>query len=128
MEQRFPDFFDLWNLYPKAELSDARQHYFWIRSPIRNRPALILSHRAAWQQGDVYMVGERHFYISHFFNGGYTMAFSIPVQEGRLFAMMERLWIDGYSGMAGLKRSLGRKMIASHLRDDSLHRRAFRGR
>ncbi len=124
MEKRFPDFFRFWNEYPKFALPGATERFFWMRSPIRDRRALILGHQTSWQQGDVHMVGERHFYISHFFNGGYTVAFTIPVQEGRLFAMMERLWIDGYSGMAGLKRSAGRKMIASRLKDDSLQRKA----
>ena len=127
MEQRFPDYFQFWNRYPRAELPDAGQHYFWIQSTIRSRPALILGHKVEWRQGNVHMVGERHFYISHFFNGGYMVGFMIPVQEGTLIAMIERLWVDGYSGMEGLKRTFGRKMIASNLRDESLQRNACRG-
>ena len=128
MEQRFPDFFEFWNRHPRAELPEAEQYYFWIQSTIRDRPALTLAHQVAWQQGNVHMVGERFFYISHFFNGGFRVAYTVPVQEGTLFAMIERLWVDGFSGLAGLKRKFGRKMIASNLRDESLHRNACRGR
>ena len=43
---------------------------------------------------------------------------------GSELSVMERLSIDGYSGMARMKRSLGRKIPARNLRDEVLHREA----
>ncbi len=123
MEQRYPEFFYFWNEYPQRILPDSQQRYFWIQSTIQNRPALILGHQTSWHTGGTWMMGERHFYISHFFNGGFTVAFVIPVQEGMLFALLERLWVDGYSGLAALKKRIGRRLLADHLRDEVLHRR-----
>jgi hypothetical protein len=126
MEQRFPLFFEYWNRYPQAALPDSHENFFWIQSTIRDRPALLLAHQTSWQDGDAWMIGERHFYVSHFFNGSYAVAFVMPTREGTLFAMMDRLWVDGYSGMAGLKKRVGRKMLGERLRDDVLQRRACR--
>jgi hypothetical protein len=88
---------------------------------------MLLAHQASWTDGDTWMIGERHFYISHFFNGSYAVAFVVPAREGRLFAMMDRLWVDGFSGMAGLKKRVGRNMLADRLRDEVLKREACRG-
>jgi len=124
IEKIFPAWIEMWNEFPASVPRDASQRFHAIRSTIRDRPALLLAHQVAWQQGEARLVGERHYYVSHFFDGAQIFAVSIPVAEGTLFALIERVWVDGFSGMVGVKRTVGQRVLRRRVLENVEDRRA----
>jgi len=106
-----PEFQHAWAKYPHATPTDAREHFFWERVSLEGRPLLALSHRLALFRPGIASVGERDFYFSHFFDAALTTATVIDVAEGQLFVFTHRVWVDHWSGLSSLKRSVGHKLI-----------------
>jgi hypothetical protein len=117
LRKLFPDFMNTWSVHTKAILPDAKESYFWARSTVDDRPMIILAHQVDWRDGNTRFIGERIFYASHFFNAGQTIAISTPTREGRFFVLVERIWIDGYSGFASTKHALGEELLKRQLMD-----------
>lgn len=120
----FPKFMSMWRAYPEKMLPDAKETYFWVRSTVDDRPMIVLAHQVDWQDDGTRLLGERIFYASHFFDAGLTVAISMPIREGRLFALVERVWIDGYTRFSSAKKALGQKMLKRKLRDQVKRREA----
>lgn len=111
----FPRFMEMWMVFPRTQIPGSDESYFWVRSVAADRPMLMLTHKVEWREENTRLMGERIFYVSHFFNAGHTNAVATETKEGRLFALVSRLWVDGYSGMSGVKHSLGEELVEGRL-------------
>jgi hypothetical protein len=123
LRRLFPRFMNMWDSYPKGRLPDATEAFYWIRTSVAERPMLVLAHQVGWHGGTSRLKGERLFYASHFFNAGHTIAVSTPTREGRLFSLIDRVWIDGYSGLSSVKHALGERMLRRRLVEQVEQRR-----
>jgi hypothetical protein len=115
LRKLFPEFMAIWEDYPNSTTKAQDEAFYWIRSTVDDRPMFTLAHQMSWGDGTTRLRGERLFYASHFFNAGQTIVVSTPTQEGRLFALIERLWIDGYSSFSSVKHSVGEKMLTRQM-------------
>jgi hypothetical protein len=110
----FPRFQSAWRDYPKTGFEARDDTFFWASLEVDDRPAWLLAHRYAGPQ----VVGQRTFYVSHFFDAGTTVAGWVDVPEGRVFFLTTRLWIDRLSGFgASLKRRLGERLLATQMKE-----------
>lgn len=111
-----PRFERAWLDYPKELPSEASDRYFWARVDLNGRPAVALVHRLSLLEGTTHVVGQRNFYVSHFFDAGESIVAVAPVEEGTLVLYQDRVWLDDLSGLSGrIKKALGRKFLESHV-------------
>lgn len=107
----FPELYQIWTNYPNVSQPNTREHFIWANVNLDNRPAIILSHRIELDLGERQIIAERFVYSSRFINTGYALSAVVPVEEGRLFFYIYRVWIDRWSGLARLKQSAGQKLM-----------------
>ena len=113
-----PAFERAWLGYPEHVPAGADDDYFWARVEVDGRPSVALVHRLSVDDGARHLVGQRSFYISHFFDSGESLVAVAPVAEGTLFLYQDRIWLDEVSGLSGrLKKALGRRFLESHVED-----------
>lgn len=112
LEAFLPVFERAWHDYPKSDFKARDDTFFWANLEVDDRPAWLLAHRYAGDQ----VVGQRTFYVSHFFDAGTTIVGWVPVREGRVFFLTNRLWLDRLSGFgASIKRRLGRRLLSNQM-------------
>ncbi|MBW2243692.1 MAG: hypothetical protein JRH01_17040 [Deltaproteobacteria bacterium] len=111
-----PTFERAWLNYPREVPAQASETYFWARVDVNGRPAVALVHRLSLLEGTTQVVGQRNFYVSHFFDSGESLLAVGPVEKGILVLYQDRIWLDDLSGLSGrLKRTLGRRFLESHV-------------
>ncbi len=107
----FPELYEIWMNYPAVGVNGGRELYLWSNVDLNDRPAIVLSHRIDLDLAERQIIAERYFYSSRFINAGYALSAVLPVEEGRLFFYIYRVWIDRWSGLARLKQSAGQKLM-----------------
>ena len=123
LHEIYPEFHDAWLSYPVNLPDDVVQDdYFWLKLDIEGRPAFVLSHRLVARNEDMHLVGIRDYYVSHFFDVSQRAAVVAPIDTGEdILIYIERAWVDYWSGMASLKKKIGRKVLLKqmeHLLED----------
>ena len=113
-----PSFERAWLDYPRGASDRAVSTYFWARVEVDDRPAVALVHRLSLEDGASHVVGQRTFYLSHYFDSGESLVAVAPVAEGILFLYQDRIWLDEASGLSGrIKKALGRRFLQSHVKE-----------
>lgn len=107
-----PVFEAAWVQYPKHTPDFALESFFWTQMEIDGRVAVGLVHRMGMRDDVIRILGQRSFYVSHFFDVAESILAVAPVEEGTLVLYQSRVWVDRFSGlMASVKKSLGRKFM-----------------
>jgi hypothetical protein len=119
----YPDFHNAWLSYPRNLPADIiGDDYFWVKLNIDERPAFILSHRLASRNEDMFLVGIRDYYVSHFFDVSQRVAVVTRLDSGNdMLIYVERAWVDYWSGFASISKKIGRKVMTQqmeHLLED----------
>ena len=123
LHELYPDFHNAWLSYPSSMPEDiVRDDYFWLKLDIEDRPTFVLSHRLEARNEDRHLVGVRDFYMSHFFDVSQRVAVVTRLDSGEdLLIYVERAWVDYWTGLASIKRKIGRKVLTrqmEHLLED----------
>jgi hypothetical protein len=123
LHELYPDFHNAWLSYPRKLPEDiVGDDYFWVKLNIEERPAFILSHRLASRNADMHLVGIRDYYVSHFFDVSQRVAVVTRLDSGDdILIYVERAWVDYWSGLASLRKKVGRKVMQTqmeHLLED----------
>ena len=118
LHELYPDFHDAWLRYPSRVPDDiVRDDSFWLQLDVEGRPTFILSHRLEARKDDMHLVGIRDYYISQFFDVSQRAAVVTRIDTGQdVLIYIERLWVDYWTGMASLKRKIGRKVLTRQMK------------
>lgn len=117
LHEIYPEFHNAWLNYPDSVPDDiVRDDYFWLKLDIEDRPAFVLSHRLEARNQEMHLVGIRDYYMSHFFDASQRVAVVTRLQSGEdILIYLERAWVDYWSGLASLKKKIGRKVLTKQM-------------
>ena len=123
LHELYPEFHEAWLRYPERIPDDViGDDHFWLKLDIEDLPAFILSHRLEAKNEDMHLVGIRDYYVSHFFDVSQRAAVVTRIDTGQsILIYIERAWVDYWTGMASLKKKIGRKVLTKqmeHLLED----------
>lgn len=112
LEKHSPAFFEVLLKYPDAKPPGLEEWYYWVNYEVSSRPNLILSHRLALQAGDSFIVGERHFFVSHEYNSLQAVGGLLSTEEGALAIYLYRVSTDQVAGFgSSIKRAAARMLM-----------------
>jgi hypothetical protein len=117
LHKLYPEFHDAWLRYPSALPEDiVRDDYFWLKLDVEDLPTFVLSHRLEVRNDNMHLVGVRDFYMSHFFDVSQRVAVVTRLESGEdLLIYIERAWVDYWTGLAAIKRKIGRKVLTKQM-------------
>lgn len=117
LHELYPEFHDAWLRYPSHVPVDVvRDDNFWLKLDLEDRPTFVLSHRLEARNEEVHLVGIRDYYVSHFFDVSQRAAVVTRTDTGEdILIYIERLWVDYWTGMASLKKEIGRKVLTKQM-------------
>jgi hypothetical protein len=117
LHEIYPEFHNAWLRYPVSVPEDiVRDDYFWLKLDIEDRPAFVLSHRLEARNQNMHLVGIRDYYMSHFFDVSQRVAVVTRLESGEdVLIYLERAWVDYWSGLASLKKRIGRKVLTRQM-------------
>jgi hypothetical protein len=102
--------------FPHATAPGMSQAFRWVHYDIDGSSTLVLMHEIAAADGDARAVVQRQYYVSNGYNAEQAVAGFLPVQGGTVVAYTNHTFTDQVSGFGGgVKRSIGRRMMASKL-------------
>ena len=107
-----PTFFEVLLKYPNAKPPGLEEWYYWVNYEVSSRPNFILSHRLALQAADSFIVGERHFFVSHEYNSLQAVGGLLSCKEGALAIYLYRVSTDQVAGFgSSIKRAAARMLM-----------------
>ena len=123
LHELYPDFHSAWLSYPRNLPEDiVGDDFFWAKLNIEDRPVFILSHRLAYRNENMHLVGIRDYYVSHFFDVLQRAAVVTGLASGEdILIYIERAWVDYWSGFASLSKKIGHRVMKQqmeHLLED----------
>ncbi len=102
--------------YPRAVVPGMRQTFRWVHYDIDGTTTLVLMHELTASDGAARAVVQRQYYVSNGYNAEQAVAGFLPVQGGTVVAYTNHTFTDQVAGFGGgVKRSIGRRMMASKL-------------
>jgi len=111
-----PAFYDVLMNYPQGSPADLKQRFFCIRYAMGGRPVFALRQRLAMPLGDVYVIADRDFYVSHDYNDTQALGALLPVEDGTVVVYLNRTTTDQLGGFgASAKQAIGRNMMAKQI-------------
>ena len=111
-----PDFFEVLLKYPNAKPPGLEEWYYWVNYEVSSRPNFILSHRLALQAADSFIVGERHFFVSHEYNSLQAVGGLLSTKEGALAIYLYRVSTDQVAGFgSSIKRAAARMLMGKQI-------------
>ena len=107
-----PAFFEVPLKYPEAKPPGLEEWYYWVNYEVSSRPNLILNHRLALQVADSFIIGERHFFVSHEYNSLQAVGGLLSTKEGALAIYLYRVSTDQVAGFGStIKRAAARMLM-----------------
>jgi len=104
--------------YPGATLAGMSDTFRWVSYDIDGTPTFVLTQELAATDGAARVVAQRQFYVSTGYNAEQAVAGFLPVKEGTVVAYTNHTFTDQVAGFGGgLKRDIGRRMMASKLKE-----------
>jgi hypothetical protein len=104
--------------YPQATMPGMQQKFRWLKYNIDGTVTYVLTHTLVAEEGAARVVAQRQFYVSTTYNAEQAIAGFLPVQEGTVVVYTNHTFTDQVAGFGGsVKRNVGRKMMASKLKD-----------
>ncbi|HNP61606.1 MAG TPA: hypothetical protein PKM72_12250 [Nitrospirales bacterium] len=114
----FPSFHQALLKYPANQPKQLETRFNWANVDVFSRPTLILSHRMLFQEGDAYVVVDRHFYASHEYNGLQSIGAALPAKEGSLLVSLYRISTDGVAGLgSSAKHPVARGLMGPYFEE-----------
>ncbi len=114
----FPAFHQTLLNYPASTAKQLETHFYWANVDVFSRPTLILSHRMLFNEGDAYVVADRHFYASHEYNGLQAIGGALPAKEGSLLVSLYRISTDGVAGFgSAAKHPVARGLMGPYFEE-----------
>ncbi len=112
-----PAFHEVLLKYPDVKPPGFEEWFYWVNHEISSRPNFILSHRLALQADDSFIVGERHFFVSHQYNSLQAVGGLLPTNEGTLAIYLYRVSTDQVAGFgSSVKRAAARMLMGKPIR------------
>ncbi len=104
--------------YPAIQAKQLETRFNWANVEVFSRPTLILSHRMLFNEGDAYVVADRHFYASHEYNGLQAIGGALPAKEGSLLVSLYRISTDGVAGFgSSAKHPVARGLMGPYFEE-----------
>lgn len=104
--------------YPQASMPGMQQKFRWLKYNIDGTVTYVLTHTLVAEEGAARVVAQRQYYVSTTYNAEQAVAGFLPVQEGTAVVYTNHTFTDQVAGFGGsIKRNVGRKMMASKLKD-----------
>jgi hypothetical protein len=114
----FPSFHQTLLKYPANQPKQLENRFNWANVDVFSRPTLVLSHRMLFQEGDAYVVVDRHFYASHEYNGLQSIGAAFPAKEGSLLVSLYRISTDGVAGFgSSTKHPVARGLMGPYFEE-----------
>ncbi|MCA9499251.1 MAG: hypothetical protein MRJ67_16490 [Nitrospirales bacterium] len=114
----FPSFQEILLKYPAIQAKQLETRFNWANVEVFSRPTLILSHRMLFNEGDAYVVVDRHFYASHEYNGLQSIGGALPAEEGSLLVSLYRISTDGVAGFgSSAKHPVARGLMGPYFEE-----------
>ena len=114
----FPSFHQTLLKYPASQAKQIETRFNWANVDVFSRPTLILSHRMLFNEGDAYVVVDRHFYASHDYNGLQSIGAALPAKEGSLLVSLYRISTDGVAGFgSAAKHPVARGLMGPYFEE-----------
>lgn len=114
----FPSFHQTLLTYPANQAQQLENRFNWANVEVFSRPTLVLSHRMLFQEGDAYVVVDRHFYASHEYNGLQSIGAALPAKEGSLLVSLYRISTDGVAGFgSSAKHPVARGLMGPYFEE-----------
>ena len=114
----FPSFHQTLLNYPASQAKQIETRFNWANVDVFSRPTLILSHRMLFNEGDAYVVVDRHFYASHEYNGLQAVGGALPAKEGSLLVSLYRISTDGVAGFgSSAKHPVARGLMGPYFEE-----------
>lgn len=114
----FPSFHQTLLKYPASQPKQLETRFNWANVDVFSRPTLILSHRMLFNEGDAYVVVDRHFYASHEYNGLQAVGGALPAKEGTLLVSLYRISTDGVAGFgSSAKHPVARGLMGPYFEE-----------
>ena len=102
--------------YPRATVPGMQQVFRWVHYNIDGATTVVLMHEITAADGGARAVVQRQYYVSNGYNSEQAVAGFLPVQGGTIVAYTNHTFTDQVAGFGGgVKRSIGRRMMASKL-------------
>jgi hypothetical protein len=116
LHKYMPAFQQVLTDYPRATVPGLRQTFRWVHYDIDGTTTLVLMHELTAADGTARAVVQRQYYVSNGYNAEQAAAGFLPVQGGTIVAYTNHTFTDQVAGFGGgVKRSIGRRMMASKL-------------
>jgi len=114
----FPSFHQTLLNYPASQAKHIETRFAWANVDVFSRPTLILSHRMLFNDGDAYVVVDRHFYASHEYNGLQAIGGALPTKDGSLLVSLYRISTDGVAGFgSSAKHPVARGLMGPYFEE-----------
>lgn len=114
----FPSFHQILLKYPDTQAKQLESRFNWANVEVFGRPTLVLSHRMLFNEGDAYVVADRHFYASHEYNGLQSIGGALPAKEGSLLVSLYRISTDGVAGFgSAAKHPVARGLMGPYFEE-----------
>ncbi|WP_342348233.1 hypothetical protein [uncultured Nitrospira sp.] len=114
----FPSFHQILLKYPAIQAKQLETRFNWANVDVFSRPTLVLSHRMLFNEGDAYVVVDRHFYASHEYNGLQSIGGALPTKEGALLVSLYRISTDGVAGFgSSTKHPVARGLMGPYFEE-----------
>jgi len=114
----YPKFHEALVNYPKADMTGVEESFFWLNIEVFSRPLLVLVHRMLYQEGQTYLVSDRHFYTSHEYNSLQAVGGVWPKDEGALIVYLYRVSTDQVGGFgSSVKRPAARLLMGPYVEE-----------
>ena len=114
----FPSFHQTLLKYPDIQAKPLEVRFNWANVDVFSRPTLILSHRMLFNEGEAYVVVDRHYYASHEYNGLQSLGGALPTKEGSLLVSLYRISTDGVAGFgSSAKHPVARGLMGPYFEE-----------
>ena len=114
----YPKFNEVLVHYPHADMTGVEESFFWLNIEVFSRPLLVLVHRMLYQEGQPYLVSDRHFYTSHEYNSLQAVGGVWPKGDGSLLVYLYRVSTDQVGGFgSSVKRPVSRALMGPYVEE-----------
>ncbi len=114
----YPKFSEVLHNYPSADMTGVEESFFWLNIEVFSRPLLVLSHRLLYQEGETYVVSDRHFYASHEYNSLQAVGGVWPKDGGSLLVYLYRVSTDQVGGFgSSAKHPISRALMGPYVEE-----------
>lgn len=113
-----PSFYDLLDAYPAQRPPDLAETLAWTQFEAHGEDTLALVHRFQATFDGIPVLVQRQYYVSAGYNAEQAIAGFLPLTDGTLVVYTNHTSTDQVAGFgSSVKRSVGRKLLASQLEE-----------